>query len=211
MPSLSEIANHLRLSKARAGQLKQDGMPTTTLRAAKLWRDNQSLKRAPTNGANKGQPVTLTANLQSSSRAPRRPRRSPATTKPAQTDDSLADALTDAIAITNTAFDAYEDARFTDSPTRFARLSDYSKTLDCRLKAQKAHWKEADCRSILVPKAAIIEPCRRAIHAMLKRLKKLPAECGPLCNEQEPLRAVAILQRAVDEILLTGQKALRDP
>lgn len=60
------------------------------------------------------------------------------------------------------------------------------------------------------PEAVIVEPCRRAIHAMSKRLRRLPQESGPLCNAQEPLRAVAILQRAADEILLAGQQALTE-
>ena len=45
---------------------------------------------------------------------------------------------------------------------------------------------------------------------MLKRLKKLPGECGPLCDQQEPLRAAAVLQRAVSDIFLTGQKAMTE-
>ena len=51
---------------------------------------------------------------------------------------------------------------------------------------------------------------RRCMNAMLKKLGILPHETGPQINPQQPVLAYELLQRAVNEILLTGQQALRD-
>lgn len=63
---------------------------------------------------------------------------------------------------------------------------------------------------VLVNKHEICERIRRRMEAVLERLRRLPQESGPQCNPAQPHMALAILQRAVDEILLTGQKALTD-
>ena len=61
-------------------------------------------------------------------------------------------------------------------------------------------------REEIVEKPIIVEGVRRSLEPVLRRLNKLAGECGPQCNEHEPLKAVAILQRQVDEI----KKAVHD-
>ncbi len=197
MPALSKIAKHLGVSKTRAVQLKQEGMPVNTLRAAKLWRDKQEKKRAATNAK--------TANLQSAARG--RPVKPQA---PSKTGDSLRDALENTIMCADAAFKAYQKAVSQNLSTQSVRLSEHNKAIDARLKAEKMYREEMERRGVLVLKSTITDMCRRCMDTVLRRLRKLPSEAGPQCNQHEPLMAVKILEREVNEIIASGQKALND-
>jgi len=130
--------------------------------------------------------------------------------KPVRTKDSLADALSNAILANEGAFEDYEFARVNKLGTRSVRLSEFNKSLDGRLKAERAYREEMEIRGVLVPKQQIVEMARRCMETVLRRLNKLPQEQGPQCNPQEPLMAVKILEREVDEIKAAGQIALND-
>ena len=196
MASYQEIADHLHLSKTRVSDLVKEGMPTTTVKAAKNWRDRQEQKREPTGGK--------TANLQSKSSKKGRPRTPP---KPSQTGDSLLDALRNAIAISDWAFRAYVEA---DDRSKSARLSEHNKALATRLSAEKAYREEQERREILVMKTEITDRCRRGMEAVLRRLNKMPMETGPQANPGDPLMARSVIQKAVDEIKRAAQNAMAD-
>ena len=89
-------------------------------------------------------------------------------------------------------------------------ISIHSRSLLLYFKAESAYRAELERCGVLVNKDVITEHCRRCLGAVLKHLKRLPQESGPQCNPNEPHFAFTILQREVDEILLTGQKALTD-
>ncbi len=192
-PSLSKIAKHIGVSKTRAVELKQKGMPINSLRAAKLWRDRDIKRREATNGR--------TANLQSAKRG--RPKAPP---KPAKTGDTLGDILTNSRITADAAFQEYHTAETRDQAVL---LSNHTKASEALVKIERMVREEQERRGLLVNKQQILDACRRAIEAMTKRLKKLPQEVGPQINEEEPLKAVTILQRACDEILTAGQEAVR--
>jgi hypothetical protein len=198
MPTISDLARRWGVTRQRASQLVKSGCPTNSFRAADLWRENRGEKRAPTNGACKF------------ADEPRGKGRPPKARKPSQTGDSLQDALNNSIAVADGAFEDYEYARVNKLASRSIRLSEHNKAIDSRLKAEKAYREELERRGILVNKHEITEKIRRCMDAVLKHLKRLPQESGPQCNPQDPIMALTILQRAVDEILLTGQKALHD-
>jgi len=187
MPSVREIAAHLGISKSRVAELTKVGMPTSTMKAAERWHESREKKRVATNGR-KDEPEKPGRG---------RPK---AVRTPSKTGDSLLDALNNAIAVSDGAFEEYELARAGKLPTRSARMSEHSKALEARLKTEKAYREEMERRCLLVEKSAITEKVRRSLEPALRRLNKLASECGPQCNEQEPLKAVTILQRAVDEI-----------
>ncbi len=63
---------------------------------------------------------------------------------------------------------------------------------------------------MLVNKHEIIERVRRSMEAVTKRLKRLPVESAQQCNEQDPHRALAVLERAVNEVMETARRALLD-
>ncbi len=197
MPSLSEIAKHIGVSKTRAVQLKQMGMPVTNLRAAKLWRDRQGLRRAPTNGRPAVVPVKKV----------NRPRKS---SEPSDTGDSLEDSLKDAIAVSKTAYRAYHDELLAESSSVSSRLSEFNKALRGRQDAERLYREELERRSILVPRSALVDKCRRAMDVMLRRLRKLPNETGPQCAGLEAIHIVTVLQKAVDEVLLSGQRSMNE-
>lgn len=166
-----------------------------SLRAAKLFRDKRAMKREATNARSAklqskivGRPVKLR--------------------QPADTGDTLQDVLQDCIAVHQTAFIAYQNAACEGSPTTSARLSEFNKAAQNRLEAEKAYREELERRGLLVLKSDITDRCRRTLDAIARRVKKLPNEQGPQCNEQEPLKAVRILQRAVDGVLKAANDAL---
>ena len=202
-PSLAQIGEHLGVSKTRAAELKLKGMPTNSLRAAMLWREKQPLRRAPVNGPRKGDStkVLKTANLQSAKRG--RPKTLP---KLAKTGDVLGDILTNSRITAEAAFQEYHAA---ETQNQAVLLSNHTKASEALVKIERMVREEQERRGVLVNKQHILDGARRAIEAMTKRLKKLPQEIGPQINEQEPLRAVTILQRAVDEIMDSGKEALR--
>lgn len=180
------------------GKLTKIGMPTTNMRAAVKWYEGREKKREATNGSGvvgevgekptKGRPKAIKL--------------------PSKTGDSLLDALNNAIAVADGAFEEYELARVNKLPTRSARMSEHSKALEARLKTERAYREEMERRGLLVEKSFITEKVRRALEPGLRRLNKLASECGPQCNEHEPLKAVAILQRQVDEIKAAIHNAL---
>jgi hypothetical protein len=194
-PTLTAIGKYLGVTPQRAQQWKVEGMPVKSLRAAELWRKARGDKR-------------VAVNAKSSARLPKgkrgRPRKKSA---PADTGDTLKDSLMDAIRISKDAFLAYQDA---DLNEKSPRLSEFNKALNGRQVAERLYREELQARSILVPRAAIVESCRRAMDVMLRRLKKLPNETGPQCEGQEAVNIVTILQKAVNDILVSGQRAMNE-
>lgn len=199
-PTHKQIADHLGISRVRVIQLRDAGMPTNTLKAAKLWRAGQAKKREATNAKSKGANLPLTVPTIRG-----RPMKVP---KPSKTGDSLLDALNNTVTVADAAFKAYHYAMTKGLSTQSARLSEHNKAIDGRLRAEKAYREEQERRNLLVPKGVITDMCRRCMESVLRRLRKLPNEQGPQCNPQEPLMAVRILEREVNEIIAAGQSAL---
>jgi len=197
MPSITEIANHWGVSRPRASKLVKEGCPTNSLKAADLWRENRGRKReAPK------------SKLGKFADEPKRKGRPQTPRKPAKTGDSLLDALNNAIAVADGAFEDYEYARVHKLGSRSIRLSEHNKAIDSRLKAEKAYREEMERRKILVPIQEAVDMCRRTMDPVLRRLKKLPQESGPQCNPQDALTAVRILEAEVNTIIGIGRKAL---
>lgn len=201
-PSFREIGEHIGVSKAMVAKLKSKGMPLTSLRAAKQWRDRQPLMRAPTNGRRncKFAVVKLGPGRRLRSRV-----------RPSRTGNTLEDILNDAAYMNMEAFTLVEEARFEGDENRLAlHMRVYLASLHMRLKAEKLAREEMERRKVLVNMEEACAVCRRCIDAVAKRLRRLPQEVGPQCNPPDAMLAYNVLQRAVDEILMAGQKALRD-
>lgn len=186
MPSVTEIARHWGTSQPYVSKCKKAGCPTHSLKAADQWRAANASKKA-------GKPAGDEPGPKSRGRPPK-------PVKPSKTGDSLQDALNNSIACADAAFSAYQRAVTGNLSTQSARLSEHSKANQVRVQLEKAYREELERRGVLVEKIAITETVRRALEPALRRLNKLASECGPQCNEHEPLKAVSILQRAVDEI-----------
>lgn len=192
-----EIAKFLGVSRPRVSQLMAEGCPNTSIEAVEQWRTETGFKRVPTNN-------------QTSKFADDPPRKGRKRTpqKPSNTDDSLKDALNNAIAVSNGAFIDYEDARVNRLATRSVRLSEHNKAVEMRLKAEKAYREELERRKLLVPIQEATDMCRRTMEPVLRRLKKIPQEVGPQCNPQDALTAVRILEAEINGVIAIGRKAL---
>jgi hypothetical protein len=201
MPSLSEIAKHIGVSKTRVVELKQKGMPVSSLRAAKHWRDRQPLMRAPTNG--KKNYTLAVVKLGRGRRVRRR-------VEPSNTGNTLEDLLNDATYMNKEAFTLVDVAMLGGDANLTAHyMRIYLSSLHMRLRAEKGAREEMERREVLVNKYDASALVRRLVDGVLRRLRRLPDEYGPRCNPQEPVMAYKILQEAVNEILLAGQEAIR--
>lgn len=200
MPSYAELAKHLQVSKPRICQLRKMGMPVGSLAAAEQWRRTNTVSRAPTNG----QRMLVTAPQ-------RKPRRLRKSANLQSTGDSQLDALNRINSTREAAFELFEDAKNTGNIAAISPLiALHSRIVMTYFRAESAYRAELERRGVLVNVHVITEKVRRCMEAVLKRLKRLPHESGPQCNPQDAMLAFNVLQRAVDDILLTGQQALRD-
>lgn len=130
----------------------------------------------------------------------------PKAPQPSNTGDSLLDALNNSIAVSNVAYLKFVQASEANSPQLSARLSDHSRAVDARLKAEKAYTDEQERRGTLVDKAEVLQTARQSVEAVLRRLKRLPNEVGPQCNPENPLLATKILAREIAAVISTGAK-----
>lgn len=199
MLSTIDIAKHLGVSQPRAVQLCQLGCPKNSLRAVDRWRQERGQKRAPTN---KGCKFADEPDEPTGKGRPKAPR------APAKTGNSLLDALSNAIAVADGAFEDYDFARRNKLGSRSVRLAEHNKALDSRLKAEKAYREEVERRKLIVPLQEAMDMCRRTMEPVLRRLKKIPSEVGPQCNPQDPLMASKILEGEVNAVIAVGRKAL---
>ena len=199
MPSLTEIAKAWGTSRPYVSKMKKQGCPIHSLSAATKWREAHASKR-----------VSPSAKVQVAEKPAKgkkagRPRALP---EPSKTGDSLLDALNNAIYTADMAYIAYKDAVLVESPTMAARLSESSKATQVRIVVEKAYREEQERRGVLVPKPIIIERCRKAMETVLRMLNKMPSEQGPQCNPENPIMAMKVLQRKVDEIKVATQAAI---
>lgn len=195
--SILDLVKHAKLSRTRIRDFIAEGAPKTSTLAFDKWRKDRGNKRVPTGG----RPASKFADekLKGKPKDPKEPSRS---------GDSLLDALNNTIAVSEGAFEDYEHARVNKLGSRSARLSEHNKAIDARLKAEKAYREEMERRRLLIPISEATEMSRRAIEAVLRRLKKLPDEQGPQCNPQNPLLARQILQAEVNTIMDVGRRVV---
>ena len=202
MPSQTEIARHWSVSQPYVAKLVKKGCPTNSLRAADKWRDANARQRAPTHA---------NGNCKFAVEKLGRGRRMRSRVEPSNTGDTLEDALADSITMNRNAFALFEEARASGDDGRLAHyIRIYTASLQLRLKAEKMAREEMERRRVLVNLEEAKAICRRCIGAVEKRLRRLPQEVGPQINPQQPVLAYEILQRAVNEVLVAGQEALRE-
>jgi len=228
MPTQVQIAKRWGVSKVRVFQLVKQGCPTSSFAAADKWRAERGQQRPPTRGSTKPE------NLKKKAAAEKeKPMKKPTTSKlnrkmatvevekrievirvkldpPIRTGDSLLDALNESIYQSECASQDYHDARLRDSPSRSIRLVESTRAMRERFMAEKLYREEQERRGNLVDRRMFIAGCRRAIEAMLTRLKRIPIEAGPQCNPADPLMATQVLDRAVSTVMEVGAKSFRE-
>ena len=79
-----------------------------------------------------------------------------------------------------------------------------------RFKAEKLYREELERRGVLLNQQAVVEKCRRCMDAVLRKLRRLPAQYGAQCGGRDAIQCVEILEDAVNEILAAGREALAE-
>lgn len=199
--SINDLAKHWKLSRTRIRDFIVGGCPKTTLQEADAWMRDREDKRKRTQPKLNAQKDGKDEELKGKPAKPRSPTR---------TGDILMDALANAVLVAEGAFEDYEYARVNKLATRSSRLSEHNKALEALLKAERAVREAMERRRVVIPITEAIEMCRRAIEAVIRRLKKLPNEQGPQCNPQNALHATQVLQAEVNKILDVGKRAIDD-
>jgi hypothetical protein len=172
-----EMAKAFQISRTRVTQLVKEGMPLTSIAAAKKWRNKRGDKRAPTNSIS-------AANLQPNEIHAKRKLKA---RKPSKTGDSLLDALNNSIVVADAAFEDFHFARLNNLPTRSVRLSEHSKAIEARLKSERAYREESERREVLVNKQVIMDKCRHCLETVLRLIKKLPSENAAQANPHDQI------------------------
>lgn len=210
--SQSALSRHWGISRNAVQKRIKAGCPVNSIRAAELWWEKRPQQRAPTSGPNVGKfAVEHPEGL-----APigglkeKRPRGRPITPKqPARTGDTLKDALQNAITIQERAFERVERGLINDHTNVSALLHVHTKALEARFEAEKRYREEMERRGVLIEKTIAADIVRRAIEPVLRRLRKLPPERGPECNDApDAIASVKILQKEVDKIIEVGRNSL---
>lgn len=215
MLSKAAVGRILGVTREHARVLVLNGCPQTSEEDVLAWRENNPPRRAATNGNSRDQKAKKVAPTQrqksdrakkgSTEKPPEKPKLKQPVIPP-KTGDSLQDALNNAVHVADRAYEEYLFASENRLSTMPLRLSEHSKALDARLKAEKAFREEQERRGNLVNKSQILEVSRKGIEAMLRRLKRLAQEAGPQCNPENPLLATRILDREVRSIIAAGKK-----
>ncbi len=205
--SKSALARHWGLARQTVMERVKQGCPLNSIRAADHWLEHRKLKRAPTTGPNVCKfAVGETEPLEPIDGVKRRGR--PGTpNQPSRSSDSLRDALDNAITVQERAFIQVDKAIINGASSMSALLHFHTKALEARFMAEKAYREEMERRGLLIDKQKVTDLCRRAMDAVLRRLKKLPGERGPECNPENAIMAVGILTAEVNSIIATGKKA----
>lgn len=165
----------------------KQGCPLNSIRAADHWLEHRKLKRAPTTGPNVCKfAVGETEPLEPIDGVKRRGRQGTAK-QPSRSSDSLRDALDNAITVQERAFIQVDKAIINGASSMSALLHVHTKALEARFMAEKAYREEMERRGLLIDKQKVTDLCRRAMDAVLRRLKKLPGERGPECNPENAI------------------------
>jgi len=220
MLSKAEIGRILGLTREQARVLVLKGCPRTTEAEVVAWREANPPRRAPTNGRFRGAGKKAVVGKVVKSRRQQVdagvvvPEKAVVGKKlkmpkiPPKTGDSLKDALNNAVFVADRAFEEYLVACENKLSTIPLRLSEHSKALDARLKAERAYREEMERRGVLAEKGKILDAARGAIEEVLRRLNRLPEEAGQQCNPDNPMLATKILEREVKSLILAGKKHL---
>lgn len=200
-PTQAEIAQALNLSQSRVSKMARKGMPLDSIEAATEWRK-------------KHQPKKKSGGMRKLPRKSEKARKEappiPMVEAPKRTGDGLTDALAEAAAVREQAYVAFQHAVKHDPWGTSQRISEHTRSVQAYITAEAACRKEQEIRGVLVPKQQLLEHCRRALDMVLRRIKRLAIENGPQCNPTDPIMATKVLERAVDQLLAVGEKALKE-
>lgn len=219
MPTQVQIAKRWGVSAVRVFQLVKEGCPTSSYAAADKWRVARGALRPPTN-AKTPEPKKPVPKSKSKSKLSKRmeveppppePRKKRAfDPAPEKTGDTITDTLNQIVYLTDRSNDNVIAAMEADSPSQNARMIEYCRMVEAKMKVEKTCREELVRRGTLVNQHDILATCRAALESVMKRLRRVAIELGPQCNPTDALMATKVLEREMESIMIGAAKVIRD-
>lgn len=196
MPNQTDLAKHWGISRQAVSLRVKQGCPVTSIPAADKWWNDRGRKREATN-----------CKFAAGEKPKRKAGRPRSAKGPANTGDSLQDALANAITVADKSFELVEAALLEENDPRLSvRLSIHSKALETRFDAEKSYREEMERRNVLINYNKAAEEFRRGFDFLLTRMKRIPQTQAPRCNPSNPLLALGVLELAINGIIEDAQK-----
>lgn len=223
--SCAEIARDWGTSRAYVSKCVGKGCPTSSLEAAREWRQNnatygvgyRSKSRPKQTSEKRSETSTLDEN-ESPPPENRVGESPPPGSSPPIADSirvsrssvdlrSLESSLQAAIVVEQEAYSLVRKAQEEEGKTSVleARIRAYNSARDGRFAAERAFREEMERQRVLVPLAEAKALCRRGYDVIVPLLRSLPKNASALCNPSEPLHAARILEREVEAIIAQAQ------
>jgi len=129
---------------------------------------------------------------------------------PEKTGDTITDTLNQIVYLTDRSNDNVIAAMEADSPSQNARMIEYCRMVEAKMKVEKTCREELVRRGTLVNQHDILATCRAALESVMKRLRRVAIELGPQCNPTDALMATKVLEREMESIMIGAAKVIRD-
>jgi hypothetical protein len=210
MPSQTEIAKSLGVSKVYVHKLVKKGMPLTSFDEAKLWKNAHAAKRQTTS------PVQLAKLLAeeadddspvSRERCKQSLRDKPNGAK-LSSQNSLDECLESALQATREASRLLAESMIEGRDNKIGiRLSVHSKALEAYFKAEAAYRESLERSRTLISLAEAQDMARKGYDIILSRLAALPQNLAARCNPSDPNRAMEALEDECTAIIAEAQRA----
>jgi hypothetical protein len=186
-------------------------MPIGSFQLAQEWKNAHASKRAPTDSKQFARFIAEGRD-DKSSRACRRKyfeEKPPDARLPVE--DTLDEALQDAIEAAREAYRLLREAMLEDKDQKISvRIGLFNKASENRFKAETAHREELERRKILVPLADAQDLFRRGLDVIIARLRCLPQNVAPRCNAANAHHAMEVLESECNGILADAQRVYAD-
>lgn len=193
----AEIARDWGTSRAYVSARIKAGCPTTTLEAARTWREENS--RYGVGYRSKGKPKPGDGDAELPLSATKRERDADL---PAATDlTALQSSVKAAIQMETV---AYGNALAKNTE---ANVRAYNNARDGRFAAEKAYREEMERRKILVSMDEAKALGRRGYDILLPKLRALGSQIAADCNQEQPLQAMRVIDHAIASILAMAEQA----
>ena len=164
---LKDLASALGVTAQRVSILIKDGMPDSSIEAARAWREEKQAARRQ--GAPKPKVVELD-------------------------DGSLADTIDEHRGLVGRARGVWEAAMEMGDPNQGKYQTAYNQSLKSLLFPEEEQERRAMLARDYIKASDAQEAMLRIVGEVVARLDKMPAEIGEACNPNDPPKAIEALQ-----------------
>jgi len=164
---LKDLASALGVTAQRVSILIKDGMPDSSIEAARAWREEKQAARRQ--GAPKPKVVELD-------------------------DGSLADTIDEHRGLVGRARGVWEAAMEMGDPNQGKYQTAYNQSLKTLINLEEEQERRALLARDYIKASDAQEAMLRIVGEVVARLDKMPAEIGEACNPNDPPKAIEALQ-----------------